>query len=58
MRNGHQCSECDEAFNTGSQLRNHFGHKHKRFSLNPFSTQQVSGSGSKEYYQQVSGSGE
>ena len=29
MRNGHKCSECDEIFNTQSQLRNHFGHKHK-----------------------------
>ena len=29
IRNGHRCSECPESFNTGSQLRNHFGHKHK-----------------------------
>ena len=29
MRNGHKCSECHVKFNTPSQLRNHFGHKHK-----------------------------
>ena len=40
----HKCPECTDSFNTGSQLRNHFGHKHKRFSLNPFE-KQVSGSG-------------
>ena len=25
----HKCSECGEYFRTTSQLRNHFGHKHK-----------------------------
>lgn len=25
----HKCSECTETFNTGMQLRMHFGHKHK-----------------------------
>ena len=45
MRNGHKCPECEEMFNTRSQVRNHFGHKHKRFDLNPFATQQISGSG-------------
>jgi len=26
---GHKCSECAEYFRTGSQLRMHYGHKHK-----------------------------
>ena len=26
---GHKCSECGQYFRTGSQLRMHYGHKHK-----------------------------
>ena len=40
----HRCKECTDSFNTVMQLKMHIGHKHKRFSLNPFENQ-VSGSG-------------
>jgi hypothetical protein len=39
MEDKHKCSECEEAFRTDSQLRNHFGHKHK------FDEAKISGSG-------------
>ena len=26
---GHKCSECGQYFRTGSQLRMHYGHKHR-----------------------------